>query len=646
MSPDTGKVHPDRLHLDPWILGGIAAGCAVLAYMTFDVVLSGLGLGLGFGSVFVGLAAAALVLGARSLPVRGCAFAVVAVSAIVQMRVGVMDESSIVDSQPTLLWVVATVVVVVLADHVETASPTPMRGWTAPAHRSVVAGRVGGTVVALVLFVLLVAPLLLPMVTSAAQSGQGPRLQADGAGGQVIRASDSLDMTTRPELSDDVVFTVRADGGTFWRGQVYDRWDGRHWTRSDVRRFPLDGGTEVVPAADDLGASGDDLLTQRFQMDALYSDVVFAAASPVSIEAHHAIAQGADGTLVTADVALGRDSSYTVVSRRATLDEEVLRAAPDVVPDHITQRYAAMPVATDRVVSMAREVTAGAANDYDRIRALERWMGERTEYSLDAPLSPEGVDVVDHFLFESRLGWCEQVASSLVVLARANGIPARLVTGYVPGELDRLTGTYVVRARHAHAWTEVWFADVGWVAFDPTASVPLAGADRSGPTLADWIRGHLVVLVLGVVVLAAAAYGVVRAVRWLRARRAARPVGWVAVTDSRLVALGERVEWPRAGSETASRYARSLALHLGDPRLVEVGAAIDDALYSRDGTDDSRRAHVDQVLDSLAAVRAPEGGDDVALVAAGHGAGPSSGGRGSGGPGSGGPGSDGRGEAP
>ena len=63
----------------------------------------------------------------------------------------------------------------------------------------------------------------------------------------------------------------------------------------------------------------------------------------------------------------------------------------------------------------------------------------------------------------------------MVVLARSVGIPARLVTGFVPGEQDPVTGTYTVRAKHAHAWAEVWFAGIGWGPFDPTASVPLAG---------------------------------------------------------------------------------------------------------------------------------------------------------------------------
>ena len=84
----------------------------------------------------------------------------------------------------------------------------------------------------------------------------------------------------------------------------------------------------------------------------------------------------------------------------------------------------------------------------------------------------EGVDAVDDFLFVSQRGFCEQIASALTVMLRSQGVPARLATGYLPGERDRVSGVWKVRASDAHAWVEVWFPETGWEAFDPTASVP------------------------------------------------------------------------------------------------------------------------------------------------------------------------------
>jgi len=116
---------------------------------------------------------------------------------------------------------------------------------------------------------------------------------------------------------------------------------------------------------------------------------------------------------------------YTVTSRSALPTERALQAADAVpVPDTVLDAFAQTPKATNRVRALALEITAPASTTYDKIIAIEAWLSAHVRYSLNAPLAPTGVDVVDDFLFRARIGWCEQVASSLVV-------PARLVDGRV-----------------------------------------------------------------------------------------------------------------------------------------------------------------------------------------------------------------------
>jgi len=119
------------------------------------------------------------------------------------------------------------------------------------------------------------------------------------------------------------------------------------------------------------------------------------------------------------------------------------------------------------------------------VRAFEAWIGANVVYDLDAPTPAAGVDAVDDFLFSSRRGFCEQIATSLAVMLRTQGVPARLATGYLPGERDRLSGVWKVRASDAHAWVEVWFPHSGWQAFDPTAEVPLGGEVDAGSVGGD-----------------------------------------------------------------------------------------------------------------------------------------------------------------
>jgi transglutaminase-like putative cysteine protease len=422
-------------------------------------------------------------------------------------------------------------------------------------------------------------------------------------------------MTQRPELTDAVVLTVDADAATFWRGQTFDVWDGRRWTRSDDRFTPLAGADRLRLPDDDLGARGGDVVEQRVRIEAPFAEVVYAAPTPVQIQIDRPVRQRDDTTLVSAP--MGRGTTYTVLSRRQPLSAARLRSVQGETPPEVSARWAQDPVATDRVRTLAAELGAGATSRYDTIEAITKWMGSRVEYTIDAPLSPPDRDVVDHFLFDAEQGWCEQIASSLVVLARLNQIPARLVTGFVPAERDPLTGVFTVRERDAHAWAEVWFPDVGWVPFDPTADVPLAGEDQADPTLAAWLVEHALVLALAVAAVVLVVGPVRAARRRRRDARAARPVGWAARTDVRLVGLGELVERPRAPWETASGYGAALAERYRDPRLEAVGRLIDDALFAPTEPAPAAQARADEALADLEAAGPPDRGPVAAAGATG-----------------------------
>ncbi len=102
-------------------------------------------------------------------------------------------------------------------------------------------------------------------------------------------------------------------------------------------------------------------------------------------------------------------------------------------------------------------------------RALQYFNREPFIYTYTPPLLRH--DTIDEFLFETRQGFCEHYAAAFTVLMRAAGIPARVVTGYLGGNVNPLGDYLIVRQRDAHAWSEVWLADQGWVRIDPTAAI-------------------------------------------------------------------------------------------------------------------------------------------------------------------------------
>ena len=123
-----------------------------------------------------------------------------------------------------------------------------------------------------------------------------------------------------------------------------------------------------------------------------------------------------------------------------------------------------------RARELARQLRSTSHDEQDFInKALARFHNEAYVYTLRPPRL--GINSVDEFLFDTKRGFCEHYASSFTFLMRAGGVPARIVTGYLSGEYNQLGKDLIVRQADAHAWTEVWLPNRGWVRVDPTAAV-------------------------------------------------------------------------------------------------------------------------------------------------------------------------------
>ncbi len=275
----------------------------------------------------------------------------------------------------------------------------------------------------------------------------------------------------------------------------------------------------------------------------------------------------------------------------------------------IAEQYAQRPDTTERVRLLAREITASAPTPYDKVRAIEAYLNERTTYTLDIPPLPRGADAVDQYLFVDRQGFCEQIASTLVVMLRELGIPARLAVGFTPGERNPFTGLYEVKASDAHSWAEVYFPGVGWQGFDPTASVPLAGEsgiDAAGAGALDYLSARLNIPtgVLVAVGIGAGVVGLVMALRSLRRRRPARIAisrSWGSRQLARLERIGSRHGRRRAPAESTPTYVRALGGIAPDHAedLLQVGAAIDGAMFGPAPLDPIVQEMTEALLDGI-----------------------------------------------
>ena len=363
----------------------------------------------------------------------------------------------------------------------------------------------------------------------------------------------SLDTAARGALGDDVVLRVEADAPDFWRGQSFDRWNGRTWSQSIAAptvRVSTERG--IVPG------TGVDVerFEQRFRVEAPAIGELYAAYQPIAVDLPpRTFTYRSDGS-VALTRPLGRGSEYTVTSLRALVTPEVLRSRDPLSPGSRPPSGAMEGPVSARVARLARRITADAPTTYDAIRAIERWMAAHTTYTTDIPALPAGADAVDQHLFVDRKGFCVQIATSTATMLHSLGVPVRLGVGFVPGDPSILGRSYTVRASDAHAWIEVWFPGVGWQAFDPTADVPLAGQYDSSlvAQVLRILRRFLVAAILVVVALV-----VLVAAEVIRRRRRRVEPPWVRTFLREIEREGRARGRPRAASETPQRYLAALA---------------------------------------------------------------------------------------
>ena len=270
-------------------------------------------------------------------------------------------------------------------------------------------------------------------------------------------------------LSDDTpALRVQFFGATppntqlYWRGYTMWDFDGRTWTPS---RW-----IEAMPPAQATP------LTTRwnYELETEPTDRRRLVALDLPLAAPEGATLGHDRGLV-ADRPLAELRRWQLHSAAPSAFET------DLPPALRNAALRLPPGFNPRTLALARQWRAEAGDDDAAIvrRALAMFH-DSFAYTLAVPLA--GRNAVDEFLFDTREGYCQHFSSAFVVLMRAAGIPARVVTGYAGGYYNRIGGYWIVRRSDAHAWAEVWLPGRGWVREDPTAAV---SPERVYDTLAD-----------------------------------------------------------------------------------------------------------------------------------------------------------------
>jgi transglutaminase-like putative cysteine protease len=272
-----------------------------------------------------------------------------------------------------------------------------------------------------------------------------------------------------PELSEKVVLQVHTLEGTlpiyYWRSVTYDQYTGNGWLTSGTNTAPFEAGQLVTTTKRHFQRQ----LSQEVSVVGPAGRLLFVSGTLVSVDQDFSLSQRSNKDIFGGSI---ETSSYQVNSLLPVFNENELQKTGTDYPEWIQKRYLPLPEnLPQRVRDLAQQLTATVQTPYERAVVLETYLRD-FPYSLEVPAASRYRDIADYFLFDLQRGYCGYYATSMVVLARAAGLPARLVIGYASNNYDTESRSYIVTQADSHAWVEVYFQEYGWVEFEPTPNRP------------------------------------------------------------------------------------------------------------------------------------------------------------------------------
>ncbi len=263
-------------------------------------------------------------------------------------------------------------------------------------------------------------------------------------------------------LSEEIAFRVKFSEAVpdksllYWRGIVLNRFNGKTWSHDDVQR---------IASSSTIVQIGGKPVRQQIILEPNGQRWLFALDIPTLTSAVEGMTNNINTQLeISTSQAINTRIRYDVTSYPG------YQLQAQLTPRELQSSLALPPGFNPKTLIYANQLKQRVQDNQQRIQeVLQLFRREKFVYTLEPPLL--GENGIDEFLFASRAGFCEHYSSAFVVLMRAMGIPARVVTGYQGGSPNSVDGYMEVRQSDAHAWAEVWLPGRGWIRVDPTAAV-------------------------------------------------------------------------------------------------------------------------------------------------------------------------------
>jgi protein-glutamine gamma-glutamyltransferase len=322
------------------------------------------------------------------------------------------------------------------------------------------------------------------------------------------------------------LLAVKSREAHYWKAETLDRFDGIRWIHSDSPFKRGDGGEDIPQPMDRRWVEH-----VKFTVRGLETPVVIGVGTTFNVESGKITADQPDGTIRVLDPPFKAGDSYTVDSyvpdptaaqmraapagypvdllEYSSFDlprsgdsglrqaDAADRAAPPISPRTVRPSYpgeALLPGDRRRLLDspyagtyqLAQRLAQGQPTTYDTVKSIQGYLQRGFEYSEKPPIRRYPLP---SFLFDDRIGYCQQFSGAMALMLRMDGIPARVAAGFTPGIYDHQAKEYRVRDLDAHSWVEVWFQGIGGVPFDPTPSLAPASSQSDSVNAASAARG-------------------------------------------------------------------------------------------------------------------------------------------------------------
>lgn len=262
----------------------------------------------------------------------------------------------------------------------------------------------------------------------------------------------------------------------YWQAVVFESYRDGQWSSPDGERIMIapDEGPISVPSTQAREA-----ITVTVRNYIPNAGTIYGVPEVIGSDRQMFVTQQVDNrgaslvSAVQSRFVLQQGDFYNTESRLSTATATQLRTAGRDYPDWIDPYLQVPDSITERTVALAEELVTPLNNPYDAAVTVQNFLRQEIEYNDQIEAPPPGVEPIDYVLFDLKEGYCNYYASSMVMMLRSQGIPARMVAGYAAGEFIDDANVYRVRAKDAHTWVEVYFPTFGWIQFEPTSVIPV-----------------------------------------------------------------------------------------------------------------------------------------------------------------------------